>query len=117
MNLRTLGKSYEQIAAAFMQQQGYTILESNYHCRFAELDLVATESGYLCFVEVKYRENTNYGAPQGVITPGKTRRICQAALFYMKEKHISVERPIRFDVVMIIENKIRIYKNAFEFQN
>ena len=55
MNKRQLGTVYEQKAAAYLQQQGYEILECNFRCRIGEIDIIAREGEYLCFVEVKYR--------------------------------------------------------------
>ena len=53
MNKRQLGTVYEQKAAAYLQQQGYEIMECNFRCRMGEIDIIAREGEYLCFVEVK----------------------------------------------------------------
>ena len=58
MNKRQLGTVYEQKAAAYLQQQGYEIMECNFRCRMGEIDIIAREGEYLCFVEVKYQINT-----------------------------------------------------------
>lgn len=51
-NLRLTGSCYEEVAAAFLVQKGYEILERNFRCRQGEIDLVARHGRYLVFVEV-----------------------------------------------------------------
>ena len=68
MNRRRLGSLQEQKAVEYLQECGYVVEARNYQTRFAEIDIVAREGGYLCFVEVKYRSGTKYGAPDGLIT-------------------------------------------------
>ena len=60
-NKRTVGSRYEEEAAAFLQKQGFQILEKNYRDRYGEIDIIAKENGYLVFVEVKYRSSLRRG--------------------------------------------------------
>lgn len=66
-NKRKTGTFYEEMAARYLESKGYKILDRNYHCRAAELDLIALDGECLCFVEVKYRKNAAYEAPRGVV--------------------------------------------------
>ena len=52
-NKRKTGTFYEEMAARYLESKGYKILDRNYHCRAAELDLIALDGECLCFVEVK----------------------------------------------------------------
>ena len=115
-NNREIGSLEEQSAADFLVERGYEIVERNYRCRFAEIDLVAREDGYLCFVEVKYRESDRFGAPEGVVSPGKMRKISLGARFYMAEHHLLEDTPVRFDVVLIVGEDISLIRNAFDYQ-
>lgn len=54
-NQRSVGARYEQIAGKYLEQQGYQILQYNYHCRQGEIDIIARDGEYLVFCEVKYR--------------------------------------------------------------
>lgn len=58
-----MGTAYEKLAGAYLEQQGYEILEYNYRCRMGEIDIVARQGGYLVFVEVKYRADNTAGNP------------------------------------------------------
>lgn len=115
MNKRKVGKEKEELVANYLSENGYKILARNYWCSFAELDIVAEADGYLCFVEVKYRKDAKYGGMEGRITPKKMRNICQCARFYMHEKRILPDTPIRFDVVFVLGEEITLIKNAFDY--
>ncbi|MBQ2250778.1 MAG: YraN family protein, partial [Lachnospiraceae bacterium] len=56
-NKRTTGSHYEQQVAAFLQKQGFEILEMNFRCKSGEIDIIARDGSYLVFVEVKYRRS------------------------------------------------------------
>ena len=92
------------------------VLEYNYRCRRAEIDIVAREGRYLVFVEVKYRKNRKEGSAAEAVDERKKRRIRMGALFYLKEKSCPLSAPVRFDVVSIDEGKIRLFRNAFPFR-
>lgn len=113
MKSRQIGMEQEKRAVQYLQQQGYQVIEQNYWTRFAEIDIVAKEEPYLCFIEVKYRSGTKYGAPEGVITQKKKQRIKKATAFYLAERNILMNTPMRFDVVLIIGDKITLIRNAF----
>ena len=49
MNKRKIGDEYEKIAAAYLENNGYIILEKNYRCRNAEIDIIAKNDSYICF--------------------------------------------------------------------
>ena len=74
MNRRKVGKEMEEKAVRYLKEQGYKILAQNYWTRFAELDIIATDGVYLCFIEIKYRKNSKYEAPAGVITIQKMKQ-------------------------------------------
>jgi putative endonuclease len=113
MNNREVGTRYEQKAADYLRTNGYTLLHKNFRCKIGEIDLIARDEGYLCFIEVKYRSGTRNGYPAEAITPNKIKRITKTAQFYMLLHHIPQDTPCRFDVVVILEEEISLIKNAF----
>lgn len=115
MNKREIGKEKEQMASDFLQQQGYEILSRNFWCPFSEIDIVAREGEYLCFVEVKYRNNTWHGGCEGTISIQKQRKISQAARYYLAKNKVLPDTPIRFDVVFIIGQERELIRNAFDY--
>lgn len=113
MNNRAVGTEFEQKAANYLEKNGYHILAKNFRCKIGEIDLIAKNEGYLCFIEVKYRSGTSKGYPAEAITPTKIRRITRTAEFYMLLHKLPQDTPCRFDAVVILENEISLIKNAF----
>lgn len=113
MNKRLLGDLEENLACEYMKKNGYTILERNFRCKIGEIDIVALDGKYLVFVEVKYRSTNRYGEPVYAINKTKQNRIYRVAEFYILEKGLSAETPVRFDAVTIMGDHIQIIKNAF----
>ena len=113
MNKRTIGKEKEELAASFLREKGYRIIDKNFRCRAAEIDLIAWEGGILSFIEVKYRSSSKHGDPLEAVGPLKQRKIYEAALFYIARKGIRADTQVRFDVVSILKEDITLIKNAF----
>ena len=115
MNRRKVGTQFEQLAAQYLEKQGYRILETNFRCRQGEIDLIARDGRYLVFVEVKYRRGRSSGTPLEAVSPLKQRQISKIALFYLNRYKLGEDQPIRFDVVGISPGGITHVENAFDF--
>ena len=115
MNRRQTGTVYEEMAARWLSEQGYEILERNFYCRQGEIDLIARDGRYLVFVEVKYRENNRGGHPLEAVDAGKRRRICRTADYYCLRHGYGEDTPCRFDVVGITGEELIHIPNAFEY--
>lgn len=111
-NRRQTGTDYEQAAGFYLEQMGWTILEYNYRCRSAEIDIVARDGEYLVFCEVKYRSDGRKGNPLEAVDMRKQQRIRRAALYYLTE-HGKNDVPCRFDVIGIQGTKITHIRDAF----
>ncbi len=114
INKREVGSDKEKIAAGYLEENGYKILKTNYFCKAGEIDIIAKEGGYLCFIEVKYRNDEMSGYPEEAVDARKARRITRSALYYMSSNGLAEDTPCRFDVVAILGDKITLYKNAFD---
>lgn len=111
-----LGDKGEGLAARFLRNNGYKIIEQNYRTRTGEIDIIALDGEILVFVEVKTRESLHYGHPFESVTRHKRRKISNAAMLYLKRlKHLP---PCRFDVVSIYHAKgrpeLELIRDAFE---
>lgn len=115
MNTREKGKEYEDLAAAYLEEKGYEILERNFRCRAGEIDLVARQGACLVFVEVKYRKTGGFGEASLAVDRTKQRRLSRAAAVYLLEKGFSPETPCRFDVISVTGEERKHYINAFDF--
>ena len=113
-NLRKVGADKEDLAVEFLKGQGYQIITRNYRCRLGEVDIIAYDHQYLCFVEVKYRTSRQNGRPEEAVDRRKQRKITKVAQFYLMMEQITPDRDIRFDVVSIESDEIVLFQNAFE---
>jgi len=114
---KILGQRGETAAISFLQTRGFTILETNYRTKPAEIDIIAKDKDFLCFIEVKTRRSLKKGLPKESVNYSKQKKIIMGATFYLKEKKQMNSR-IRFDVIEVLEKKgcfdINLIKNAFQ---
>lgn len=112
------GDRGEAEAARYLREKGYTLLASQWRCRFGELDLVArSRQGILCFVEVKLRSAGAIGLPREFVDARKQERLRAAAACYLSVHEL--DAPARFDVAEIYAEKngrlrVEYLENAFE---
>lgn len=114
-NNRRIGSLYEEEAKKKLEQLGYQIVEANYWCKLGEIDFIARQKEYLVFIEVKYRSSNRKGTAAEAVTTTKQGKIKKVAQYYLVTHTISLETPIRFDVVAIDREKFTLYQNAFSF--
>ena len=115
---RGLGQRWERLAEKRLKAAGYVIRERNFRGRSAEIDLIAGESGVLCFIEVKGRSGSGFGAPEEAVTAEKQRRIARAAQEYLVRRRFSSSTRCRFDVVSVVDRgeekpRVEIHRDAF----
>ncbi len=114
---RQKGQTGEDMAVVFLKNEGYSILERNYRCRYGEIDIIAMDKGSIVFVEVKQRGSDLFGSPEDAIGRIKQKKISRVALNYLQEKSMP-DHNSRFDVVGIYlaprTNRIELIRNAFE---
>lgn len=115
MNKRQVGGTYEKLAAGYLEQKGFVILEYNYRCKIGEIDLIAKDGTYLVFIEVKYRKNAAGGSPLQAVGRTKQRTISKVADYYLLTHSNCYMVPCRFDVVGILGEEIIHIANAFEY--
>ena len=110
------GNRGEAAAARCLRQRGYTLLASQWRCRFGELDLVARDRrGTLCIVEVKLRGVGSIALPREFVDSRKQQRLRSAAELYLASGGLDV--PVRFDVAEVYDEggslRIEYIENAF----
>jgi putative endonuclease len=106
-----LGRRGEQLAAAYLEQQGYALVAANFTLPVgrnlrgaivnAEIDLVAYEGATLCFVEVKTRASDWFAPPQANVDLRKRRQIARAARAYRRLLGLEASA-YRYDVVSVV---------------
>jgi len=114
---KKLGNTGENLAATFLENHGYKILEKNFRIRAAEIDIIAQKDNTVIFVEVKTRSNILKGLPAEAVNLRKQKKIIEAAsVFLQDEKYF--DSACRFDVIEILKTgnafKVNHIENAFE---
>ena len=115
MNKRELGTLKEQLAAAFLVEKGYEILDKNFRGRQGEIDLVVIKNKELHFVEVKYRKNTAYGYPAEAVDYRKQMTICKVSDYYRFHYHYNEQVSVHYDVIAILGSQITFIQDAFDY--
>ncbi len=110
------GKQGESIAVEYLSEQGYRILERNWHNHHQEIDIIAAKGNELVIVEVKCRSGNPLVEPYVAVNRNKQNLLIKAANAYIQWKNIDMET--RFDIVSITLGKdnqttIDHIKNAF----
>jgi putative endonuclease len=115
-NLKQVGATGEDLAAAFLKKQGYKILERNYRTPLGEIDLIARHRGMLVVIEVKTRRSQKFGSPQEAVHAAKQERLRRLAAYYLRQQGLG-EAAVRFDVVGILwqegNPQVEVIEGAF----
>lgn len=98
-NAARLGRWGEAQAAAYLQRKGLVCIAANWRCRFGEIDLIARDDKYLCFIEVKLRKNEAFGPARAFVDHRKQERLRQTAALYLAEYPTALQP--RFDVAEV----------------
>lgn len=95
-----LGQTGEELAEAYLREQGYQIVARNFRTRQGEIDRIARDERTLVFVEVKTRRTLAFGVPAESVTWQKQQKLRQTALAFLQQ-YGSMGDMIRFDVISI----------------
>jgi putative endonuclease len=103
---RRLGARGEELAARHLEARGLAVVERNFRTRYGELDVVARDSRFLVFCEVKTRVARASDAaaalgPFAAIGQRKQRQVRAMAREWLSAGALDGPRPpeIRFDAI------------------
>ena len=96
-----LGRRGEDLAAAFLTEAGYLVVDRNWRCSQGEIDIVASDGAETVFVEVKTRSSVAFGHPFEAITAQKLARLRRLAAAWCAENP-GDHRNIRIDAISVI---------------
>lgn len=94
------GKSGEEIASKYIENQGYEILERNFSCQQGEIDIIAKDKEEIVFIEVKTRTNKKYGLASEAVNENKQNHLLRAIKYYIYIKKYE-NKFIRIDVIEV----------------
>lgn len=108
------GQEAEKLAAIYLQRHGLKLLETNYRCRFGEIDLIMQDGREVVFVEVRLRSHATFGGAGESITRDKQQKLARTASHYLAA-HGSP--PCRFDAMLLSAPSTQRFewiRNAFD---
>ncbi|MCU1526991.1 MAG: hypothetical protein JWP75_754 [Frondihabitans sp.] len=95
---KELGRRGEDIAAMYLRDVGFRIVERNWRCPEGEIDIVAIDDDDVVVVEVKARRGHASGHPLEAVTPAKVSRLRRLAAAWTLA-HPTPQRGLRIDVI------------------
>ena len=101
---KDIGDVGEKAAVKFLKKDGYKIVGRNKHFSHNEIDIIAEDSDYVVFAEVKTRSvdpnhSSLFWPPSSAVTRAKQLRLIQAAKAYLKQN--PTPKQPRMDVVEV----------------
>ncbi len=114
---RVKGDIGERYTQKWLAKKRYKITAANYFCRFGEIDIIAQNKKYICFVEVKTRGVNSYGSPADAVDYFKQSRIIKTAQHFLLANPCELQP--RFDVAEVIVDgdevkSFNYIENAFD---
>lgn len=101
MNNKKFGIIGEKIAQKYLKNKGYEILQNNFYTRKGEIDIISKINDTIVFIEVKTRNNLEYGTPAMAINKTKMNHIRNSAKIFIHLNKL-YNSNIRFDVIEVI---------------
>ncbi len=96
-----LGRRGEDLAAQYLVDAGYTVVDRSWRCARGEIALVARDGDDTVFVEVKTRSSTAFGHPFEAITARKLARMRRLAMAWC-DAHPYRRGKVRIDAIAVI---------------
>jgi putative endonuclease len=106
------GRKAEDLAAAFLQAKGMTIIEKNFRAKVGESDIVAKDRDEIIFVEVRARASRDFGGAAASVGGAKRRKLIRAANLWIQAR--KWDGACRFDVVALEGGKLEHLPAAFD---
>ena len=111
------GNRGEGIAVAWLEKQGFSIIERNYTVKHGEIDIIAKRDARIHFIEVKLRSSSGFGGGRAAVNATKRKTIRNVATIYLIKKGLWDKVGGCFDVIEITEElgkfRIEFLENCF----
>ena len=102
-----LGIYGETLAANYLRELGYEILERNWRCSIGEIDLIAKDKDRWVFVEVKTRNGAGFGHPLEAITHEKMARLRKLVGEWCRLRQVSGVQ-VRIDAISVLVDQGKV---------
>ena len=114
LSSKQTGDAWEVKARRWLEGKGLRFIAANVRGRGGEIDLIMKDGQTTVFVEVRYRQSSQFGGAAASVTPAKQHKLLQTALLWLARHNGSFDTvDCRFDVIAFTGNEIEWLKNAF----
>lgn len=113
---KRFGQEGETAVVQYLAEKKYEILAKNFSInhKIGEIDIIAKKDKLIIFVEVKTRARDDAVLVSEMVSPIKQKKIILMAKFFLQKEKIDIEKYVlRFDIAVVIRNKINYFDNAF----
>ncbi len=100
------GELGELLAIKYLSEHGYVTRETNYSCRFGEIDIIAVSRGTIHFIEVKSvsreskdQSKNNY-LPEFNVSREKLKKLSRTIEVYIS-RNVSRETNFQVDIICV----------------
>ncbi len=100
-NLNPTAALGERLAAKFLKDKDYKIIERNFRKGYGEIDIIAIKDKVLVFIEVKTRTTNLYGSPLEQISYFKLKTLIKTAQYY-RALNPRLPESLRIDAISVI---------------
>ena len=110
------GRIGEDYAVKWLIAHGYRIMERNYHSRYGEIDIIAEDSQYIVFVEVKTRKEGAFVSQAESVTKSKQKKILLTAQTYLAKSPCALQPRFDLAAVTTVHGEplgLQYFSNAF----
>jgi len=95
------GQYAENLALNYLQKKGLIQLQKNFSCRHGEIDLIMRDNEFIVFIEVRYRNKTQFGHPLETINYAKQKKIIKTIHYFLIKNPQYNQLACRIDAVAI----------------
>ena len=106
-----IGKIGEDLAAKYLEEMQYEIIERNFKCKQGEIDIIARKNEEIVFIEVKTRQSLGYGLPAEAVTEIKQKHIEKSTKYYLYKNHLEQDF-VRLDII-----EVYIYRKRYKINH
>ena len=111
---KAVGDRGEMLVTELLKTNGWTILATQWRCRWGEVDVIACDRQWLLFIEVKTRSDRNWDSDGSLaITPKKQAKILKTAAIFLSQHPQLETLACRFDVALVHRNEFDVYLQTY----
>jgi len=115
---RNRGRLGEKEAGIYLLKHGYSVIFTNFHSKFGEIDIIAEKNQTLIFTEVKTRtDNFKFGLPEEAMNRVKLLKIKRTIYeFFIKYPNYKYKK-WRIDLVTVVLNSFEETGRIVHYKN